>query len=65
MEMIENWFAIADILEKTKETGTLKTYACMLLDFVASKSGKATEELINELLPFIREVNSKLGAMEI
>ena len=63
-EMIEIW---SEIEEKCKEVNgyVLMPVLCMFIDMVAVKNGMKSIELIESILPTIREVNETLGTMEL
>lgn len=63
-EMFEIW---SEIEEKCKEVNgyVLMPVLCMFIDMVAVKNGMKSIELIEAILPTIREVNETLGTMEL
>ena len=63
-KMMNAWNAIFDVMNEL-DADTLTPILCMTADFVAVKNNRNTADLLEELLPVIRQVNEHEGAMLI
>lgn len=63
-KMMNAWNAIFDAMNEL-DADALTPILCMAADFVAVKNNRNTADLLEELLPVIRQVNESEGAMMI
>ena len=58
------WNTIVEALDGGDPVG-LRSLLCMMVDYVASVNDMESVELLDELRPFIADVNADMGAMAI
>lgn len=63
-EMFAKWEVIEQIL-RDSEVEYLQPLTCMMIDYVAAKSGMSSKELLDSITPIIIKCNEELGAIEV
>jgi len=67
MELMIGFMLFDEIKEKMGELSpeAMQCVLCMMVDYVASKSGMSSASLLEKLTPAIIVCNEALGAMEV